>query len=641
MATKFQIKRTSISGRTPNTADPANTSYIATGELALNLTDQKLFSSNGTVAFEVGSNVQFLTAEYITAGNSTVNTTINAIAIAVKGIVANGVYGSPGYVLLSNGTGVYWDTPPSSVNVNASYSWNNVHTFAANVTTNDTFIANGNALFNSNVTLGNNAADIIAFVGTVNTYIVPSANLTYSLGNNAFYWLEVHAGNVHADQGYFEYDVEVKRDLDVLGNTALGNTVVTGFVSIGNSTVNTTINSTSISVTNVVATNISGNGSGITDVDAATVGGNTASTLRTYSETKAGEAYSNATSFASNADNISSGTLNTARLPATVNVATAINIGTDVNLTTSTINIGNSTVNTAINSTAVALKSLVANGTVGSSGDVLFSNGTVAYWAPSGALGTNVDATFAWTNTHSFSNVITFGNSTVNTVINSSSIVVTKIIANGEVGTTGQVLTSNGSGVYWAAASGSSSTATITTYTYTISTNKTVIEGADDNAATLSYIIGRELVYLNGVKLVVGSDYSQTNTSAITLTSNAVSGDVVEVVAVDLPISTDLSTSAPYSSSDTNPLTIDTYALATYRTSKYYVQANTADSFHSSEAIVIHDGTTAYVSEYGMVYSNGSLYSLSVDINGGNVRLRATPTRSGTTFKSKRIVIEV
>ena len=71
------------------------------------------------------------------------------------------------------------------------------------------------------------------------------------------------------------------------------------------------------------------------------------------------------------------------------------------------------------------------------------------------------------------------------------------------------------------------------------------------------------------------------------------------------------------------------------------VQANTVDSFHSSEAIVVHDGTTAYISEYGMVYSNGSLFTLSADINAGDVRLRVTPTRSGTTFKSKRIIIEV
>lgn len=55
MATKFQIKRSSVSGRTPNTTNSANSSYIAAGELALNLTDKKMYSSNGTNYFEIGS----------------------------------------------------------------------------------------------------------------------------------------------------------------------------------------------------------------------------------------------------------------------------------------------------------------------------------------------------------------------------------------------------------------------------------------------------------------------------------------------------------------------------------------------------------------------------------------------------------
>lgn len=37
--------------------DSANTRYIGEGEIALNLPDKKLFSSNGSVLFEVGANL--------------------------------------------------------------------------------------------------------------------------------------------------------------------------------------------------------------------------------------------------------------------------------------------------------------------------------------------------------------------------------------------------------------------------------------------------------------------------------------------------------------------------------------------------------------------------------------------------------
>lgn len=60
MATQLQIKRSSITGRTPNTTSSGNSSYIGAGELAINLTDGKLFSSNGTALIYIGSNVATL-----------------------------------------------------------------------------------------------------------------------------------------------------------------------------------------------------------------------------------------------------------------------------------------------------------------------------------------------------------------------------------------------------------------------------------------------------------------------------------------------------------------------------------------------------------------------------------------------------
>lgn len=60
MATQLQIKRTTITGRTPNTTNSGNSTYISAGELAINLTDGKLFSSNGTSLIYIGSNVSTL-----------------------------------------------------------------------------------------------------------------------------------------------------------------------------------------------------------------------------------------------------------------------------------------------------------------------------------------------------------------------------------------------------------------------------------------------------------------------------------------------------------------------------------------------------------------------------------------------------
>jgi len=54
MATnRIQLKRTFTAGRTPNTTNLANSQYIAAGELALNLADNKLYTSNGSVLIEL------------------------------------------------------------------------------------------------------------------------------------------------------------------------------------------------------------------------------------------------------------------------------------------------------------------------------------------------------------------------------------------------------------------------------------------------------------------------------------------------------------------------------------------------------------------------------------------------------------
>lgn len=76
-----------------------------------------------------------------------------------------------------------------------------------------------------------------------------------------------------------------------------------------------------------------------------------------------------------------------------------------------------------------------------------------------------------------------------------------------------------------------SSTAAIFRYRYTASGGETSESGPDDNGVTLSYIPGKEQVYLNGVLLVRSQDYTASNGTSITSLSPALaSGDVLEII---------------------------------------------------------------------------------------------------------------
>jgi len=76
-----------------------------------------------------------------------------------------------------------------------------------------------------------------------------------------------------------------------------------------------------------------------------------------------------------------------------------------------------------------------------------------------------------------------------------------------------------------------SSTAEIFRYRYTAAGGETSESGPDDNGVTLSYLPGKEQVYLNGVLLVRSQDYTATNGTSITGLSPALSaGDVLEII---------------------------------------------------------------------------------------------------------------
>jgi len=171
---RVQVKRTSTAGRTPNTTGSyaTNSQYISAGELALNMTDGILYSSDGTNLITVGSNL--------------VNQNISNV-LTVKAISANGGNGSSGQVLTSNGTATYWSTvssgPGGSVNTNESYVWTNTHNFNSNTTVGNATFAN--TFLNSYTGISNPqslTAGVLQTSATLNTLIV--GPYTISSGNS-------------------------------------------------------------------------------------------------------------------------------------------------------------------------------------------------------------------------------------------------------------------------------------------------------------------------------------------------------------------------------------------------------------------------------------------------------------------------
>src|SRR5210317_303970 len=78
---------------------------------------------------------------------------------------------------------------------------------------------------------------------------------------------------------------------------------------------------------------------------------------------------------------------------------------------------------------------------------------------------------------------------------------------------------------------GSAVNGTANRFKYTATASQTTFTGADDNSNTLAYDAGFIDVYLNGIRLVNGSDFTATSGTSIVLTTGASANDILEIVA--------------------------------------------------------------------------------------------------------------
>lgn len=181
-------------------------------------------------------------------------------------------------------------------------------------------------------------------------------------------------------------------------------------------------------------------------------------------------------------------------------------------------------------------------------------------------------------------------------------------------------------------------------YFYSISSTTGSLTGLDDNSATLTYDVGQLDVYQNGVRLIEGSDYTATTGTSVTFTTSLESGDIVEIISYSKASLLDQDSlkaaeaTLPTTASDQ---LVDSFNKGAYRSAKYIIQATSGSAYHVTEVLLLHDGTSVYLTEYATMFTGSSLITVNGDISGTNVRLLCTPANSNTEVKVQRITVTV
>jgi hypothetical protein len=110
----------------------------------------------------------------------------------------------------------------------------------------------------------------------------------------------------------------------------------------------------------------------------------------------------------------------------------------------------------------------------------------------------------------------------------------------------------------------------------------------------------------------------------------------VEELGIDTTITT---------TSATALVTLASLNITHFRSARFTIQiTNTTDStYHSTEILAIHDGTTANITEFGEVHTGSSVEAtFDADVSSGNFRLLATPASTNNmVFKVVSYAITV
>ena len=99
-------------------------------------------------------------------------------------------------------------------------------------------------------------------------------------------------------------------------------------------------------------------------------------------------------------------------------------------------------------------------------------------------------------------------------------------------------------GLIWIDTDGTAPTTVVTRWSKTPTNGTTTLSGTDDTTNVLAYTPGYEQVFLNGVLLSRGSDYTATNGTSVVLVTATVTSDIVEIIAALQVAYTDAITTA-------------------------------------------------------------------------------------------------
>jgi len=156
----------------------------------------------------------------------------------------------------------------------------------------------------------------------------------------------------------------------------------------------------------------------------------------------------------------------------------------------------------------------------------------------------------------------------------------------------------------------------------------------EDEMAEISSLANNDSLFYNSATGRFENKPAFQNTTGTFSGSLTVSGNVI--------IGNSSFYSATYTSSTTNDQILDSFSNGTFRSAQYMITSKSGSSYETTQLTVLHDDVYVYLSEYGTVTTNtnstfaGKLGQYSASLVNGLVMINVIPTFAATTFRVLR-----
>lgn len=87
--------------------------------------------------------------------------------------------------------------------------------------------------------------------------------------------------------------------------------------------------------------------------------------------------------------------------------------------------------------------------------------------------------------------------------------------------------------------------------------------------------------------------------------------------------------------------TIDSFDITQYRSAEYLITCTQGTSYSVNRLLVLHDGISAYITEYGNIHTGNILATFDAEILSNQLTLKATPSSTNTNIKIVRTIVNI